>query len=541
MVLNGTTSSNGVASTDHTVIKNNYINSNGNGNGVYQVSNNTSNNDYPTYNGTVSRRSVINGSSPYKGSIRVGQNASNKLMNGSARNSISSYSSSFNNGYENGTTRATRHSPSRQHSNSPTSITSEDSTVVVRMVPDSQDRFGFNVSGGYDRAYPVIVSRVVSGSPADRCHPRLNVGDMVLKINGQDISLWPYERVVSCIRNIRTSTQHGEITLTIKPNVYRCGEVDDSDQQSQSAPEVMHVAETVPRSDKLAQSLLLLKESLDAGKIVRQFELLYRKKPGLAMNDSRLTSNITKNRYRDVVPYDLTRVKLERAPSGDYINANHVNMEIPSSGIVNRYIACQGPLANTSGDFWYMVWEQGCTTIAMLTTLVEKGRVKCHQYWPSRKETLDYGNLQITNVSERIESHGHYREFAIRNKSTREERRVTQMQYTAWPDHGVPDSPKHFIDFVAEVRRARNGSLDPIIVHCSAGIGRTGVLILMETASCLIEANEPVYPLDIVRTMRDQRAMLIQTSDQYVFVCESILRAYKEDIIRPLAEYQKCR
>ncbi|VDK59785.1 unnamed protein product [Anisakis simplex] len=107
------------------------------------------------------------------------------------------------------------------------------------------------------------------------------------------------------------------------------------------------------------------------------------------------------------------------------------------------------------------------------------------------------------------------------------------------------------------VRRARVGSVDPIVVHCSAGIGRTGVLILMETAACLVEANEPVYPLDIVRTMRDQRAMLIQTSEdsfiplmtsakiamgfqgQYTFVCESILRAYNDGSIKPLAEYRK--
>jgi tyrosine-protein phosphatase non-receptor type 4 len=79
-------------------------------------------------------------------------------------------------------------------------------------------------------------------------------------------------------------------------------------------------------------------------------------------------------------------------------------------------------------------------------------------------------------------------------------------------DHGVPENRKHFIDFVGEVRRARNGSLDPIIVHCSAGIGRTGVLILMETAACLIESNEPVYPIDIVKSMRDSRPMMIQTT-----------------------------
>lgn len=101
------------------------------------------------------------------------------------------------------------------------------------------------------------------------------------------------------------------------------------------------------------------------------------------------------------------------------------------------------------------------------------------------------------------------------------------MQYVAWPDHGVPESSRQFIEFVQEVRQHRLGTVEPILVHCSAGIGRTGVLILMETAMCLIEANEPVYPLEIVRTMRDQRAMLIQTSSQYKFVCEAIVKVHQ--------------
>lgn len=92
-------------------------------------------------------------------------------------------------------------------------------------------------------------------------------------------------------------------------------------------------------------------------------------------------------------------------------------MEIASSGIVNRYIAAQGPLPQTSGDFWHMVWEQSSTTIAMLTTLVEKGRVKCHQYWPSMGETHEHGALHVTNVGERIADHCHYRELAIRHKT----------------------------------------------------------------------------------------------------------------------------
>lgn len=92
-------------------------------------------------------------------------------------------------------------------------------------------------------------------------------------------------------------------------------------------------------------------------------------------------------------------------------------MEIPSSGIVNRYIAAQGPLPHTSGDFWCMVWEQLCTTIVMLTTIVEKGRVKCHQYWPRLYEEHDYGRLQISCISERETPDCAYREFSIKDKT----------------------------------------------------------------------------------------------------------------------------
>ncbi|KAI6188054.1 hypothetical protein M3Y98_00312200 [Aphelenchoides besseyi] len=428
-------------------------------------------------------------------------------------------------------------STQRAPSTSPASNNSEDGYVLVRMQPDSQGRFGFNVTGGTDTIHPVIISRISAGSAADRCFPRLNEGDQVIKINGQDISTWSYSNVVNFIRSLRN---YGEMTLTVKPNVYRYGELDESENRHYSVPEAEHVSEAVPRSHKLAQSLRILKESLDSGTITKQFELLYRKKPGMSMDDSDLSTNVGKNRYRDIRPYDSTRVILERAPSGDYINASHVNMEIPN-GILNSYIATQGPLPHTAGDFWTMVWEQSSTNIVMLTTLVEKDRVKCHQYWPNRKESVEYGQLVITNISERSEQYCYYRELSVRNKMKGEERLITQMQYTAWPDHGVPEDAKHFIDFVGEVRAARNGSLDPIIVHCSAGIGRTGVLILMETAACLIEGNEPVYPLDVVRTMRDQRAMLIQTVEQYTFVCRCIIQAYNQELLKPLAEYQKAR
>ncbi|KFV96947.1 Tyrosine-protein phosphatase non-receptor type 4, partial [Fulmarus glacialis] len=176
-------------------------------------------------------------------------------------------------------------------------------------------------------------------------------------------------------------------------------------------------------------------------------------------------------------------------------------MEIPSSTIINQYIACQGPLPNTCPDFWQMTWEQGSSMVVMLTTQVERGRVKPPQLAFQSQKCLEMSIWKLVHV---LISHclGYQKE---------ESRQLTQIQYIAWPDHGVPDDSSDFLDFVCLVRKKRAGREEPVVVHCSAGIGRTGVLITMETAMCLIECNQPVYPLDIVRTMRDQRAMMIQT------------------------------
>ncbi|XP_034945429.1 tyrosine-protein phosphatase non-receptor type 4 isoform X1 [Chelonus insularis] len=416
----------------------------------------------------------------------------------------------------------------------------EEGLVTIRLTPDEQGRFGFNVKGGLDLDMPILVSRVAPNTPADRCYPKLNEGDQVLYINGIDVNGMLHEHVVNLIRQSR-DTGNGELTLTVRPNaLYNA--LTGTDEISEEEPPYRYVPDAphaVVGSDALAQSMLLLADGLASGALIAQYEQLYRKNPELTSLESKKVENQNKNRYRDISPYDVTRVILMGCINGDYINANYVNMEIPGSGIINRYIATQGPLASTVSDFWQMVLEAGSTLVVMLTTLVERGRTKCHQYWPLLNETLTLRNLMLISTSEKVEDTFVFREFILRDVNTGEERDITHMQYCGWPDHGVPNDWHQFTKFTERVRAARKGMVEPAVVHCSAGIGRTGVLVLMETALCLIEANQPVYPLDIVRSMRDQRAMMIQNASQYKFVCEAVHKAYTEGIAKPLLEFSR--
>ncbi|XP_070245360.1 tyrosine-protein phosphatase non-receptor type 4 isoform X1 [Bos mutus] len=449
--------------------------------------------------------------------------------------------------------------PSSPEKSTPNGGIPHDNLVLIRMKPDENGRFGFNVKGGCDQKMPVIVSRVAPGTPADLCVPRLNEGDQVVLINGRDIAEHTHDQVVLLIK-ASCERHSGELVLLVRPNaVY-----DVVEEKLENEPDFQYIPEKAPLDSvhqddhSLRESMIQLAEGLITGTVLTQFDQLYRKKPGMTMCCAKLPQNISKNRYRDISPYDATRVILKG--NEDYINANYINvdteplfeihesyskfplaiyftygnMEIPSSRIINQYIACQGPLPHTCTDFWQMTWEQGSSMVVMLTTQVERGRVKCHQYWPEPTGSSSYGCYQVTCHSEEGNTAYVFRKMTLFNQEKNESRPLTQIQYIAWPDHGVPDDSSDFLDFVCHVRNKRAGKEEPIVVHCSAGIGRTGVLITMETAMCLIECNQPVYPLDIVRTMRDQRAMMIQTPSQYRFVCEAILKVYEEGFVKPL-------
>uniref|UniRef100_A0A672TGH4 Tyrosine-protein phosphatase n=1 Tax=Sinocyclocheilus grahami TaxID=75366 RepID=A0A672TGH4_SINGR len=415
----------------------------------------------------------------------------------------------------------------------PNGVIPHDNLVLIKMKPDENGRFGFNVKGGSDQKMPIIVSRVAPGTSADLCVPRLNEGDQVVLINGRDIAEHTHDQVVMFIKASYES-HSGELILLVRPNAI----YDVVEEKLEPEPDFQYIPEKSPTDpsqldqDAWRDSMLQLKEGLNSATMLAQFDQLYRKRPGMTMSCAKLPQNLPKNRYRDISPYDATRVILKG--TDDYINANYINMEISASSLINRYIACQGPLPNTCPDFWQMTWEQGSSLVVMLTTQVERGRVKCHQYWPNPSGSATYGGFQVSCQTEEGNSAFLVRDMIFTHIESGESREFTQIQYLAWPDHGVPDDSTDFLDFVALVRSKRAGKDEPVVVHCSAGIGRTGVLITMETAMCLMECGQPVYPLEIVRTMRDQRAMMIQTPSQFKFVCEAILKVYEEGLVKPL-------
>ncbi|XP_060726751.1 receptor-type tyrosine-protein phosphatase S isoform X4 [Tachysurus vachellii] len=272
---------------------------------------------------------------------------------------------------------------------------------------------------------------------------------------------------------------------------------------------------------ELAEQTELLKAN-DNLRLSQEYESI---DPGqqFTWEHSNLEVNKPKNRYANVIAYDHTRVIL--APvngiiGSDYINANYIDGYRKQ----NAYIATQGPLPETFGDFWRMVWEQRAASIVMMTKLEEKSRIKCDQYWPSRG-TETYGLVQVTLLDTMELATFCVRTLSLHKSGCNERREVRQFQFTAWPDHGVPEYPTPFLAFLRRVKACNPPDAGPIIVHCSAGVGRTGCFIVIDA---MLERIRPERTVDIyghVTLMRSQRNYMVQTEDQYSFIHEALLEA----------------
>ncbi|XP_032419181.1 protein tyrosine phosphatase receptor type Db isoform X12 [Xiphophorus hellerii] len=247
--------------------------------------------------------------------------------------------------------------------------------------------------------------------------------------------------------------------------------------------------------------------------------------------NSNLEVNKPKNRYANVIAYDHSRVilsSIDGVPGSDYINANYID----GYRRQNAYIATQGPLPETFGDFWRMVWEQHTANIVMMTKLEEKSRmpsyffskVKCDQYWPTRG-TETYGLIQVTLLDTVELATYSMRTFALYKSGSNEKREVRHFQFTAWPDHGVPEHPTPFLAFLRRVKACNPPDAGPMIVHCSAGVGRTGCFIVIDGMTERIKHEKTVDTYGHVTLMRSQRNYMVQTEDQYIFIHDALLEA----------------
>ncbi|GFT97386.1 tyrosine-protein phosphatase non-receptor type 9 [Nephila pilipes] len=336
-----------------------------------------------------------------------------------------------------------------------------------------------------------------------------------------------------------------EISLTVQdkpvPSCSPLQEVMPNEEKSSSTP-TSSLSEDSLHSD------------LDSGMSIEEFiEHLQKKgKRGLyeeyadiksktsegTFESSRLKSNQSKNRYSDVLCYDHTRVKIscvDSDPCSDYLNANFVDGFCQK----NAFISTQGPLPKTFPDFWRMVWEFQVGVIVMTTRTIERSRAKCGQYWPKEEESSEeYGTFSVYN--EAVE---HCNDYTITNLTvmdtkTKSSRKVFHMQFTSWPDYGVPGSALAMLGFRDKVRDKQKDHLacmvdkwsghpngPPIVVHCSAGIGRTGTFITLDISICRLEATGLIDVRTTVEKIRSQRAHSIQMPDQYVF-CHLALLEY---------------
>ncbi|NWV00409.1 PTPRT phosphatase, partial [Upupa epops] len=330
-----------------------------------------------------------------------------------------------------------------------------------------------------------------------------------------------------CLPVFKTDSSHGEMTqptLTIQTHPYRsCEPVEMSYPRGQFQPAI--------RVADLLQHITQMKRGQGYG-FKEEYEALPEGQTA-SWDTAKEDENRNKNRYGNIISYDHSRVRLQLLdgdPHSDYINANYID----GYHRPRHYIATQGkwlfvfslapgPMQETVKDFWRMIWQENSASVVMVTNLVEVGRVKCVRYWPDDTEV--YGDIKVTLIETEPLAEYVIRTFTVQKKGYHEIREIRQFHFTSWPDHGVPCYATGLLGFVRQVKFLNPPEAGPIVVHCSAGAGRTGCFIAIDIMLDMAENEGVVDIFNCVRELRSQRVNLVQTEEQYVFVHDAILEA----------------
>ncbi|XP_065886416.1 uncharacterized protein [Dysidea avara] len=281
---------------------------------------------------------------------------------------------------------------------------------------------------------------------------------------------------------------------------------------------------SVSHTAQKVEDFLMLLTSMDSAKLDAQYNSLI-VDASFTQHAANIPVNVDKNKYKNILPYDHSRVVLSQesqVAGEDYINASFID----GYGEKKAYIASQGPKDTSVIDFWKLIWEQNIRTVVMLTRIVEAGKFKCYQYWPSKGSKL-YGNIRVTTVDEVQLANYCTRRFTIEqilNGRSIKVYKVHQFHFSAWPDHGVPSYSSDILEFHKRINKQHQRRTNsPMLVHCSAGVGRSGTFIAIDTEIQRIRQEGIVDVYNCVQKMRFWRGAMIQSTAQYEFVYTSLL------------------
>eukprot|EP00075_Anas_platyrhynchos_P029450 XP_027318703.1 receptor-type tyrosine-protein phosphatase C [Anas platyrhynchos] len=280
--------------------------------------------------------------------------------------------------------------------------------------------------------------------------------------------------------------------------------------------------EPIP-SEKLLETYK--RKIADEGRLfLDEFQSIPRIFTKFSIREAKKSHNQNKNRYIDILPYDHNRVELSEIPGdpgSDYINASHIDgFKEP-----RKYIAAQGPKDETTDDFWRMIWEQKATIIVMVTRCEEGNRNKCAQYWPSMENgSATYGDIIVKiNESKMCPDYIIQKLHITKGRERTAGREVTHIQFTSWPDHGVPEDPHLLLKLRRRVNALSNFFSGPIVVHCSAGVGRTGTYIGIDAMLEGLDAEGRVDVYGYVVKLRRQRCLMVQVESQYILIHQALV------------------